>query len=411
MQQSSKNDILIIIIKRFLISLIILISLRIGLELPIPTINYQQLLVYEQTKISDISRNSSSLLNLSIFNLSISPYLNASILIQILRPIIPELTKLKKEGLYGKRNLNDIIRRLTLFIALIQSGQVALSLKKILSDWNFELGFIITISLTTGAMIVFWLSEFITDYGLGNGPSLFVAFNIVSSSGNLLSRYYNYIRQLRPDSVFLAILIIITALFLIIFLQLCWLKIPLISAKMLSQKISVDITNNIITDGLFLPLRLDIGGIFPIILTGSVLYVLDSTLLPIPTIKPIYQFFYWIIFFSLNGIFNAFISLFIINPKTLSRELQESAVTIENLVSSSKITIPVYLKSQTMRGAFTGSIILSLICVLSNLLTFVLPIPELNKFGLTSMLILVNVINEIRTEVDDIKMSNKLKNY
>ena len=180
---------------------------------------------------------------------------------------------------------------------------------------------------------------------------------------------------------------------------------------MLSQKISVEMTNNIITNGLFLPLRIDVGGIFPIIITGAVMYVLDSILLPIPTIRPIYQVFYWIIFFSLNGIFNAFISLFILNPKMLSRELQENAVTLENLVSSSKFTIPVYLKSQIIRGAFTGSIFLSLLCVLSNLLTFILPIPELNKFGLTSMLILVNVINEIRTELDDIKMLNKLKIY
>lgn len=411
MQQGIKSSISYIIIKRFLITLLMLISLRIGLELPIPKIDYQQLVGYEQNKISEIGKTSSNLVNLSLFELTITPYINASILIQILRPIIPELTNLKKEGLYGKRNLNDIIRRLTFVIALIQSGQLALSLKNILSDWNFELGFTITVSLTTGAMVVFWLSEFITDYGLGNGPSLFVAFNIVSNSGNVLSTYYNYTRQLSPDSSFLAILIIITALFLIIFLQLCWFKIPLISAKMLSQKLSVEITNNIITEGLFLPLRIDIGGIFPIVLTGTVMYVLDYILLPISTIRPIYQVFYWIIFFSLNGIFNAFISLFIINPKMLSRELQESAVTIENLVSSSKITIPVYLKSQTMRGAFTGSIFLSLLCVLSNLLTFVLPIPELNKFGLTSMLILVNVINEIKTELDDIKMSNKLKNY
>lgn len=412
MQQGNRFFFVTALAKRTFISLLILLILRIGLELPIPNINYQQLFLYDQNNFSNPTQNLVRWSNLSFFNLNIGPYLYASLLIQSLISIFPQFKQFRKEGLYGKRNFNDITRRLTFIIALTQSGFTAWSLKEILSEWSFEIGFIVTITLTTGAMIVFWLSEFITDYGLGKGPSLFVAFNIFSNFLNFLKVYSESLKELGPVILFIAIIVICIAIFLILFLQLCWVKISLISAKILNPdlRFKYNEKNNLILNGLFLPVRLDLGGVFPVILTGAILYVLDYASLLIPNIKIIYQFFYWIIFFSLTGIFNAFLSLVIINPKTLSLDFKERAITIKNITSNSKILIPIYLKSQVIRTAFTGSIFLSILGILSNFLIFLLRLPELNKYGLTSLLIILNVIAEIQAEIEDITSLTKSTN-
>jgi preprotein translocase subunit SecY len=96
------------------------------------------------------------------------------------------LAKLQKEGdLEGRRSINRLTRFITLIWAIIQSAGLALYLKQILFDWNYPLAFEIIVWLTTGAMIVLWLSELITDYGLGNGASLLIYTNIISSLPNL----------------------------------------------------------------------------------------------------------------------------------------------------------------------------------------------------------------------------------
>jgi preprotein translocase subunit SecY len=118
--------------------------------------------------------------------LNIFPYINASILVQLILGFSPKLAKLQKEGDFaGRRSINRLTRFITLGWAIIQSVGVSLYLRQILFDWNYTLAFEITIWLTTGAMIVLWLSEIITDYGLGNGASLLIYINIISNLPNL----------------------------------------------------------------------------------------------------------------------------------------------------------------------------------------------------------------------------------
>ena len=99
------------------------------------------------------------------------------------------MAKLQKEGDFeGRRKISRLTRFITLIWAIIQSVGVTLYLKQILFDWNYLLAFQIVIWLTTGAMIVLWLSELITDYGLGNGASLLIYTNIISNLPNLFKK-------------------------------------------------------------------------------------------------------------------------------------------------------------------------------------------------------------------------------
>ena len=113
--------------------------------------------------------------------MNIFPYINATIFIQLLLGVSPKLAKLQKEGdLEGRRYINRLTRVITLVWAIVQSIGITLYLKQILFDWNFLLAFEITLWLTTGAMIVVWLSEVITEYGFGNGASFLIYTNIIS---------------------------------------------------------------------------------------------------------------------------------------------------------------------------------------------------------------------------------------
>ena len=184
------KDIRDTILKRLFISLGILLLIRVGTFLPVPGINHTDLAFYLQrhsvTKnlISTFSGDNTFVIGL--FTLNIFPYINASIAVQLLLGLSPKLSKLQKEGdLAGRRQINRLTRLITLGWAIIQSFSLAFYLKQVLFDWNYILAIEIVLWLTTGAMVVLWLSELITDYGLGNGASLLIYTNIIASLPNI----------------------------------------------------------------------------------------------------------------------------------------------------------------------------------------------------------------------------------
>mmetsp|Transcript_12160 Transcript_12160/g.33486 ORF Transcript_12160/g.33486 Transcript_12160/m.33486 type:complete len:183 (-) Transcript_12160:7-555(-) len=170
------------LLKQILFSIGVLFLIRFGTFLPVPGINHNDLAFYIQrhstTKslISTFSGDNTCIIG--VFTLNIFPYINATILVQLLVGFSPALARLQKEGEYeSQRTINKLTRFFTIGWALIQSISISLYLKQILFDWNYILGFEIVIWLTTGSMIVLWLSETITDYGLGNGTSLLIYTN------------------------------------------------------------------------------------------------------------------------------------------------------------------------------------------------------------------------------------------
>jgi preprotein translocase subunit SecY len=187
MNQTSDNNILL---KRFLLSFGVLIFIRLGTFLPVPGIDHGYLSFYIQqhsltrSLVSTFSGNDTFVIGL--FTLNIFPYINASILMQLLVTIFPNLAKLQKErSSESRRTINKLTRLITLIWAFIQSAGIAFYLKRALFNWTPLLAFEIIIWLMTGSMIVLWLSELITEHGLGNGASLLIYTNIVSSLPNL----------------------------------------------------------------------------------------------------------------------------------------------------------------------------------------------------------------------------------
>ena len=406
-----------IIRKRLFISLGILLFIRIGTFLPVPGINHTDLAFYIQkhsvTKslVSTFSGNNTFVIG--IFTLNIFPYINASILVQLLVSFSNKLGKLQKEGDFESRRLiNKLVRFITLVWAVIQSTTVALYLKQVLFDWNFILAFEIVIWLTTGAVIVLWLSELITDYGLGNGASLLIYTNIISNLPNLYDKLTSENNEIFTIySGFTILLLIFIALYGTVFLQEGLRIIPLISSKQLNQgylKNSGTIEN-------YIPLRFNQAGVMPIILTTAILvipnYISSLGFLPkinLPASLESLKFIYWISYFGLILLFSSFYSTIVLNPKDISDQLQKMAVTIPGIRPGIQTTF--YLKRLMNRVTLLGAMILAILATVPNFLESTLNLTSLNGLSTTSLLILAGVVLDLVREVKNIYYSNIYNN-
>jgi preprotein translocase subunit SecY len=406
-----------IILKKLFITLGVLLFIRVGTFLPVPGINHSDLAFYIQSHsvtrslVSTFSGNDTFVIGL--FTLNIFPYINASILIQLILGFSPKLAKLQKEGdLEGKRTINRITRLITLIFAIIQSVSLSFYLKQILFDWNYTLAFEISIWLTTGAMIILWLSELITDFGLGNGSSLLIYTNIISNLPNLSKAIF--IENIDNLSIGYKIgisLLIFTSLYGIVFLQEGVRIIPLISAKQLNQVSSQDSGMS----SYYIPLRLNQAGVMPIILTTTILvvpnYISNLGLLPkidFPINLDSLRFIYWIGFFGLILLFSSFYSTIVLNPKDLSDQLQKMAVTIPGVRPGIQTTF--YLKQLMKRITFVGATILAIIVTIPNFIESSLNITSLNGLSTTSLLILAGVVLDLVREIKNIYYSNIYNN-
>ena len=385
-----------ILLNRLLLSLGILTFIRIGTFLPIPSINHQHLAFYlerhslTKTFINTFSGN--KIFVIGLFTLNIFPYINASILIQTLISFFPNLYKLQKEGgNEGKRSITKLTRLLTLGWAFIQSFSITIYLKKVLFNWDIYLAVEIIVWLTTGAMIVLWLSEIITEYGLGNGPSLLIYTNIVSNLPNVAKNLFITNHSNISIQIWITgIIVFLIAIYGIVLLQEGTRIIHLVSSKQLNQTaqyisklFEVENENN------YIPLRFNQAGVMPIILTTAILiipnYITSIGLLPIISV-PIFgkssKIIYWISYFILISLFSSFYSTLILNPKDVSNELQKMAVSIPEIRPGIETTF--YLRQIMKRVTYLGAIILAILTTLPNLIQIIIPNSNFNSLGTTS---------------------------
>jgi len=207
--------------------------------------------------------------NLSIFAMSITPYINASIIIQLLTIAIPALEKMSKEGMEGRKKLAQYTRYLTIVLALVQSIGIAISFKSVLIDTSFLTYSMIALSLTAGTAFIMWLGEQMTEYGIGNGTSLIIFAGIISGLvggvQTLLTSTGAY------DSIwgvfaFAAIILVLLLLIVaVVWVQKAERRIPVQYAKrVVGRKMYGGQSTHI-------PIALSMSGVMPIILAMSIL--------------------------------------------------------------------------------------------------------------------------------------------
>jgi preprotein translocase subunit SecY len=389
------------ITKKVLFTIFIIILIRLGNFIPIPNVDQRYLVNILNANPSLKAFFNSETLILTVFSLGIIPNINVSILIQLLVSAVPYLEKLQKEeGETGRRQIKQYTRSLTLFIAILESLSIAFSLRPILFNWNLAICGEIVLALTTGSMIILWLSDLITEDGIGNGSSIVITLNI-------LSVLPNTIQTIVQSGNLLSILISLASFTIlivgIIYVQEAVRIIPLISAKQLFAQQNQN--NNQTMRTSYLPLKINQGGVMPIIfsstfltfLTVAVNYVLSLKLLPIELNNPqAINLIYGAVNFILIFAFSLFYSNLILNPKEIAKDLNKMAITIPNVRPGKQTTS--FLKKTLSRLSLLGALFLAILVAIPN-------IRSSYGFGVTSLLILVGVTVDTARQIQTLLIS------
>lgn len=405
---------------RLLVTIGILILIRLGIYLPVPGIDRLKFAtaISENNPIFGLLDifSGRGLSTLGVFALGILPYINASIIIQLLTAAIPSLEKLQKdEGEAGRRKIAQITRYVSLGWGLVQS--IAFS-ALFLQQFALEPGpwFIAetAIALTAGSMFVMWASELITERGIGNGASLLIFVNIVASLPKSLGETIDLVQTGGREvvgRVIVLILVFLVTIVGIVFVQEGMRRIPIISARrqvgrrMLAEQRS------------YLPLRLNQGGVMPIIFAAAILSLpllianftknpglatfVNTYLSPSGTGSWVYALVYLvsIVFFSY------FYSSLIVNPVDVAQNLKKMGSSIPG-IRPGKATSE-YIERVMNRLTFLGAIFLGLVAIVPTAVERFLNVPTFKGLGATSLLILVGVAIETAKQIQTYVISQR----
>ncbi|MFL6415103.1 MAG: preprotein translocase subunit SecY [Bryobacteraceae bacterium] len=263
--------------KRVLFTLGLLAIYRLGGHIPTPGINADALArIFERMRSGPLGLvdlfSGGQLSKLTIFALGIMPYITASIILQLLTVVVPTLEKLSKEGELGRRKITQWTRYLTVILALIQSAGIALTLKNI--EGNFVLnpgfGFVVLtmLTFTTGTAFIMWLGEQITDRGIGNGMSLIIFVGIVVGLPGAIGNIYNntfVTHQWHPLQMMIILAVMVAVVAFIVLVERGERRIPVQYAKRVVGRRMMG------GQSTHLPLKVNAGGVIPIIFASSLL--------------------------------------------------------------------------------------------------------------------------------------------
>nr|QCI06917.1 SecY-type transporter protein [Halydictyon mirabile] len=405
----NKNQLL----NRITITLLILLICRIGVFIPIPGINHNEFnLTIQNNGLLNFLNifSGGGFSTVGIFALGIIPYINSSIITQLLVKTIPQLEILQKEeGEIGKQKINQITRYFTTIWALIQSFSIAFWIKPYTFNWNNSFIIDCILTLTTGSIIIMWFSEIITEYGIGNGSSLIIFQNIISSiPKNLFSfRFNNNINSILVITSICILTLIILILSIII--QESRRRINIISSRQLG-KLDLLNTQN------YIPLKLNQGGVMPIVF-ASVAMTLPTYIISIFTEKNsnminkylLYNNLFYLVLYSLFVIlFSFFYSSIILNPKDMSENLKKMGASIPNIRPGLE-TIK-YLETIINKLTFIGAIFLFVIAQLPYFFFNIAKIKNFQGLGTTSLLILVGVAIDTTKQIQTYIISQQYDN-
>ena len=265
---------------RVLTTLSLLLLVRLGIYIPIPGIDREAFASFIEQGGSllgflDIFTGG-GISTLGVFALGILPFINASIILQLLTASLPQLEDLQKnEGEAGRRKIAQITRYVALGWGLIQSVVFAMILRQYALEGISEVVFVVqtALCLVTGSMVVMWLSEVITERGIGQGASLVIFLNIVGTLPRTLGATIEAAQTGDRNTVLgivVLVLVFLVTIVGIIFVQEGARRIPIVSAKRQVGGAGVGVLP---TRQSYLPLKLNAGGVMPIIFASAVIFL------------------------------------------------------------------------------------------------------------------------------------------
>ena len=388
-----------------------LLLIRLGLYIPVPNVDLD---IFSQTQASNpifgIAKNLTGSSFLGIGSLGILPYINSSIVIQLLTPVIPALERLQKEeGELGRQQISKYTRYLTLGWALVLSTAIAIFfVKPVVFNWNLSLALKVILSLTTGSMLSSWFAELITNEKLGNGSSMIIFINII---GGLPANFSNATQSLNEPSMInnsgifiIGYLVYLLIVSVIVLVQDSYKKINIVSARQLNFN-STD-TNMRVSDlkNSYIPIKLNQGGIMPLVFSSTIATFLFYPLQLLVTnvfsvggaaLTNVLTFFSFGLNIVLVVFFSSFYALLVLKPKDLSDNLTKMAYNVPGLKQGRETTQ--YLERVISRLAFMGGIFLAFLAFFPFLIGNIFQFTFFKN--LTSLIILIGVITDVSSQI------------
>ena len=398
--------------RRILYVLGILVVFRFLASVPVPGIDRDQLATFlEGNPIFGLLNlfSGGGLSSLSIVALGMNPYINASIIMQLMTGVVPSLQALSREGEFGRNKINQYTRYLTVPLALLQAyGFLALLNSQNVLTTTFDLGSFDTLTqittLTAGAIALMWLGELITEKGIGNGISFIIFAGIVSQAPSALNAF-----RVSPDltQLILFALIAVAAVAVIIYIQEGQRRIPIQYASRVRGRRMYQGGQT------FLPLRVNQAGVIPIIFAVSILlfpqqiasYFTSSEIAIVRDIATgVASFFastsvaYVVLYFLLVVGFTYFYTAFTFKPDETAEQLRKNGGFIPGIRPGRPTQD--YLARVVTRITFAGALFLAIVAVSPTAVGVVFP--ELQSLGLggTSLLIVVSVVVETMKQIE-----------
>ena len=391
--------------KKIILTLFVLLLFRFGNTIPLSGIDQDAL---KKSFLQLDSRNSiMQIINmysggggttlLSPFSLGIIPFINASILVDLLTALIPSLEKLQsEEGEAGRRKLLFYKKVLTLLFSIVQSGFLIFYLKAYFYNTELLNFILIGLELVTGSMLIVWLSNIIDTKGIGNGTSLIIFTNIVVT---LIGK--NLLAMPSTDSVFwIEVAFLLFLMILICISQTARINIDVVSARQLAYLENIEKTtvNQKITTtfqtkdtGNGLSIRLNQAGIFPIIIASNLLPFISFLVQSLNSeLKIINNIAYYLLIIG----FNYFYTIIFWDPEKISEQLRKASVSVVN-VTPGRETIS-YLENVVRSTSLIGGISLCVILFLYDFFKQIINGSLLNQINISSLIILVGVAYEVQ---------------
>ncbi|HBW58159.1 MAG TPA: preprotein translocase subunit SecY [Oscillatoriales bacterium UBA8482] len=402
---------------RILVTIGLLLLVRVGVFLPIPGIDTASFRAAIQNNpvIGFLDLFSGGGLSaLGIFALGILPYINASIIMQLMTAALPSLEDLQKnEGEAGRRKISQITRYVALGWAVLQSVGISIWINPFANSPGLLFQVQVVLALVAGSMFVMWLSELITERGIGNGASLLIFLGIVAVLPTSLGQTLELAQsgdQAIVGRVILLLIVFLAMIVGIVFVQEGTRRIPIVSARrQVGRKLYREKTS-------YLPLRLNQGGVMPIIFASAVLVLpaslsqftnnpilvqIATALTPSGSTPWLYAAFYLV----LIVFFSYFYASLIMNPVDMAQNLKKMGASVPG-IRPGRATSE-YIERVLNRLTFLGAIFLGLVAIIPTIVESATRVPTFRGFGATSLLILVGVAIDTAKQVQTYVISQR----
>lgn len=421
--------------KKLVYTLMILIIIRFGSVLPIPGVNTN----YFANLLGDLASTDAfgwfnamtggSFSDLSIFALSITPYITSSIIMQLLTIAIPRLEELQKEGEEGRKKIAEYTRYVTVLLALIESSAMAIGFGRngLLYNYNVLNIIVCIVTMTAGSALLMWFGERINNNGVGNGISIVLLFNILSSlPDDIMTLYTSFIRNdniARAIVMALIVISIVVALFVYnIVLNDAVRNIPVqYSRKMQGRRMVGGGGSNI-------PLKVNTSGVMPLIFASSIMSFpsIIAQFINVDYQTALGSFFmmmnsgYWgnseypwaniglVIYILLIIGFAYFYTSISFNPLEVANNMRKNGGFIPGMRPGKQTSD--YLRRLLNRIVFIGAIGLCIVAIIPVILSSVFGVSRLSFTG-TSLMIIVAVIIETLKQIESQLMVRNYKGF